>query len=117
MLAISLAEGIVLILQVVAVLEKHSLMYKTQAPTNVSPIVCGLTGLLTCCNHKRESLGVSVKLFCDMQPNTYTYMHLYVYMYIYVNVCIYIQILFIIRFVVRLRGIPSLFIMVTAFKN
>lgn len=58
-------------------------MYKTQDPTNVSPIACGLTVLLTCCHHKSESLGVSVKLFCGMQPNAYTYMHLCVYMYIY----------------------------------
>ena len=62
----SLAEGIVFNFQAMADLEKHTLICKAQAPINVSPIACGLTVLLTCCNHKCETLGVSVKLFCDI---------------------------------------------------
>lgn len=69
LLAVSLAEGIVLILQAVADLEKHTLICKAQAPINVSPIACSLTVLLTRCNHKCETLGVSVKLCCDTQTN------------------------------------------------
>lgn len=65
LLALLFAGGIALILQPMAYLEKQTPICKARAPTNISSIACGLTVLLTCCHHKCETLGVSVKLFCD----------------------------------------------------
>lgn len=65
LLALLFAEGIALILQLMADLEKETPIFKARAPANISSIACGLTVLLTCCHRKCETLGVSVKLFCD----------------------------------------------------